>query len=71
MVLFVCTIIKMRLTITNENHRVMHTTKQSFQANEHATILSVLTHFDFDSVSSNMRLVYFEYSKVLPILSVV
>ena len=61
----------MRLSITNENHEVMHTTKQSFQTNEHATRLSLLTHFDFDSVSSNMRLLYFEHSKVLPILSAV
>ena len=56
MVSFVRTIIKLRLSITNGNHDVMHTTKQSLPTNKHATILSLLNNFDFDSGSSHMFL---------------
>ena len=38
----------------NRNHEAMHTTKQSFPANDHAKVLSLLSHFDFDSVSSHL-----------------
>ena len=55
----VCTIIKLRLSITNGNHEGMHTIKQSFPTNDHAAILSLLTHFDFDSDSSHVTWVYF------------
>ena len=33
---------------------IMKQCKQSFATNDHATILSLLTHLDFDSVSSHM-----------------
>ena len=42
------------ISITNGDHEVVHTTKQSFPANYHATILSLLTYFDFDSVLSDI-----------------
>ena len=56
---FVCTTIKLRLSITNGNHEEMHTAKQSFPINYHAIILSLLTYFDFASVISHMTWVYF------------
>ena len=49
----------MRLNITNGNHEAIHTAKQSFPTNHHATILRLLTHFNFDSVSSHMTWTYF------------
>ena len=49
-VLFVCAISKLRLSIANGNHEAMHTTKKPSPTNDHAAILSLLTHFDFDSV---------------------
>ena len=52
MVPFVCTIIKLRLNITNGNHQAMHTTKQSFPTNDHTRISRVLTHLDIHSVFS-------------------
>ena len=44
----------------------MHTTKQSLPKNDHATILSLLTHFDFDSVSSHLTWVIFNIDKLYP-----
>ena len=52
----------MRLRITNGNHEAMYNTKQSFLTNDHAKILSLLTHFDSDLVSSHMTWACFEYS---------
>ena len=63
---FVCTIIKFRFSITNRNHEAMHTTKQSFPTNDHVIILSLLTHFDFDSVSSHLTWVIFNKAKLYP-----
>ena len=56
---FVCTIIKFKLSTTNGNHEAMHTT-----TNDHATILSSLTPFDFDSVSSQLTWVMFNIAKL-------
>ena len=64
MVTFACTIIKFRLSITNGKHEAMHTTKQSFPTNDYAAVLSLLTHFDFDSVSSHPRWVIFNKAKL-------
>ena len=61
---FVCTIIKFKLSTTNGNHEAMHTTTQSFPTNDHATILSSLTPFDFDSVSSQLTWVMFNIAKL-------
>ena len=66
MVIFVCTIIKFRISITNGNHEAMHTTKQSLPTNDHAKMLSLLTHFDFDSVSSHVIWVIFNIAKLYP-----
>ena len=44
----------------------MHTIKQSFRTNEHATIWSLLTHFDIDSVSSHPTWVIFNIAKPIP-----
>ena len=49
----------MRLSITNGNHEEIHTTKLTFSRNDHATILSLLTHFDFDLVLPHMTWEYF------------
>ena len=49
----------LRLSIANGNHEAIHKTKQSFPTNDHATILSLLTYIDFDSVSSHMTWIYF------------
>ena len=54
MVPFVCSIIKLRLNITNVNHEAMHTTKQSFPISYHATVLNLLTYFDFASTTSHV-----------------
>ena len=43
---FVCTIIKLRLSITKANHEAVDTTQKSFAKNYHDTILSLLTYFD-------------------------
>ena len=51
----VCTIIKLALSIKNGNHQAINSTKQFFATNNHGTILSLMTHFDFDSVSSHMK----------------
>ena len=59
MIPFVCTIIKLGLIIKNVNHEAIHTTKQSFLINYHATILGLLTHFDFASIKPDMTSVYF------------
>ena len=56
----------MRFSITNGNHEAMDTIKQSFPTNDHATILSLLTHFDFDSVSSHLIWVIFDIGKLYP-----
>ena len=58
MVPFVCTIVKLILNITNANHEAMNATKKSFPADDHATMFNLLTHFDFDSVSSQITLIY-------------
>ena len=63
MIPVVCTIIKFRLSITNGNHKAIYTTKQSFPTNDHDTRLSLLTYFDFDSVSSHLIWVMFNIAK--------
>ena len=42
----------------------MHTTKKYFPTNGHATILSLLTRFDFDSVSLHLTGVIFDVAKL-------
>ena len=44
----------------------MHTTKKSIPTNDHAAKFNLLTHLDFDSVSSNMTWVYFSIAKFQP-----
>ena len=44
----------------------MHTTKQSFLTNGNATILNLLTHFDFDLVSSHLTWLTFNIAKPYP-----
>ena len=44
----------------------MHTTKQSFLTNDNATILNLLTHFDFDLVSSHLTWLIFNIAKPYP-----
>ena len=63
---FVYTIIKFRLSIANEHHEAMHITKQFLPTNDHATILGLLTHFDFNSVSSHLTWVIFNRAKLCP-----
>ena len=63
---FIYTIIQFRLSITSGNHEAMHTTKQSFSTNDHATIFSLLIHIDFDLVSSHLKWVIFNIAKLYP-----
>ena len=44
------------------NYEVMHTTKQYFPTNDHATIMSLLTHFVFDSISLGIFLIKLNFT---------
>ena len=47
----------------------MNATKKYFPADDHATMFNLLTHFDFDSVSSQITLIYiFNIAKLYPFL---
>ena len=55
---FFCTITKLRLNITNVNHEAMHTTKQFFPMNYHATNIE-FTDFILIQSYHDMGWVYF------------